>query len=211
MPGLGSSPREGFITGKGYRWNQPRGVHRAEPMRGPKRCSLFPLWSRGRCVTSSQPQNVTTRRALVPRVLTGLGSHGAPSLTCSPSPSQRAATPFRLSSSGGRTVIARPKAPITGHTAKTAQWPNAPGKQRHQPGREVKARVAFGEVNSFFKFIYFNWRLITLQYCSGFCHTLTWISHGCTRVPHPEHPASTFLLVRLILHHTLLSLWSSPI
>ena len=30
----------------------------------------------------------------------------------------------------------------------------------------------------FLKFIYFNWRLITLQYCSGFCHTLTWISHG---------------------------------
>ena len=25
-------------------------------------------------------------------------------------------------------------------------------------------------------FIYFNWELITLQYC-GFCHTLTWISH----------------------------------
>jgi len=40
----------------------------------------------------------------------------------------------------------------------------------------------------FFKFIYFNWRLITLQYCSGFCHTLTWISHGCTCVPHPEPP-----------------------
>ena len=31
-----------------------------------------------------------------------------------------------------------------------------------------------------------NWRLITLQYCSGFCHTLTQISHGCTCVPHPE-------------------------
>ena len=28
------------------------------------------------------------------------------------------------------------------------------------------------------KFIYFNWRLITLQYCGGFCHTFTWISHG---------------------------------
>ena len=43
----------------------------------------------------------------------------------------------------------------------------------------------------FFFFIYinvFNWRLITLQYCSGFCHTLTWISHGCTCVPHPEPP-----------------------
>ena len=25
----------------------------------------------------------------------------------------------------------------------------------------------------FLKLIYFNWRLITLQYCGGFCHTLT--------------------------------------
>ena len=41
----------------------------------------------------------------------------------------------------------------------------------------------------FFKFIYFNWRPISLQYCSGFCHTLTWISHGCTCVPHPEPPS----------------------
>ena len=24
----------------------------------------------------------------------------------------------------------------------------------------------------FKKFIYFSWRLINLQYCSGFCHTL---------------------------------------
>ena len=40
-----------------------------------------------------------------------------------------------------------------------------------------------------FSIIYFNWRLITLQYCSGFCHTLTWISHGCTCVPHPETPS----------------------
>ena len=38
----------------------------------------------------------------------------------------------------------------------------------------------------FFPFIFISWRLITLQYCSGFCHTLTWISHGCTWVPHPE-------------------------
>ena len=28
----------------------------------------------------------------------------------------------------------------------------------------------------------------TLQYCSGFCHTLTQISHGCTCFPHPELP-----------------------
>ena len=37
-------------------------------------------------------------------------------------------------------------------------------------------------------FFFFNWRLITLQYCSGFCYTLIWISHGCTCVPHPEPP-----------------------
>ena len=32
----------------------------------------------------------------------------------------------------------------------------------------------------FFSFIFISWRLITLQYCSGLCHTLTWISHGFT-------------------------------
>ena len=30
--------------------------------------------------------------------------------------------------------------------------------------------------------IYFNWRLITLQYCGGFRHRSAWISHGCTCV-----------------------------
>ena len=41
----------------------------------------------------------------------------------------------------------------------------------------------------FFPFISISWRLITLQYCSGFCHTLTWISHGGTCVPHPDPPS----------------------
>ena len=39
-----------------------------------------------------------------------------------------------------------------------------------------------------FYFIFISWRLITLQYCSGFCHTLTWISHGFTCIPHPDPP-----------------------
>ena len=39
-----------------------------------------------------------------------------------------------------------------------------------------------------FLFIYFNLRLTTLQYCSGFYHT-TWIGHGRTSVPHPESPS----------------------
>ena len=40
----------------------------------------------------------------------------------------------------------------------------------------------------FFPFIFISWRIITLQYCSGFCHALTWISHGFTCVPHPHSP-----------------------
>ena len=34
-------------------------------------------------------------------------------------------------------------------------------------------------------FIYF----FTSQYFIGFCHTTTWIRHGVTCVPHPEHPS----------------------
>ena len=30
---------------------------------------------------------------------------------------------------------------------------------------------------SFFNWFVFNWRMITLQYCIGFCPTPTWISH----------------------------------
>ena len=38
-------------------------------------------------------------------------------------------------------------------------------------------------------FFFISWRLITLQYCSSFCHTLTWISHGFTCIPHPNPPS----------------------
>ena len=41
----------------------------------------------------------------------------------------------------------------------------------------------------FFSFIFISWRLITLQYCSGFCHTLTWISLGYTCIPNPDTPS----------------------
>ena len=56
----------------------------------------------------------------------------------------------------------------------------------------------------FFPFIFISWRLITLQYCSGFCHTLTWISHGLTCVPHPDAPSC------LPLHPIPLGLPSAP-
>ena len=54
----------------------------------------------------------------------------------------------------------------------------------------------------FFPFIFISWRLITLQYCSGFCHALTWISHGFTCVPHPEPPPASLLIP---------SLWVIPV
>ena len=47
----------------------------------------------------------------------------------------------------------------------------------------------------YFVIINFNWKLITLQYCHGFCHTLTWISHVCSPswnalpTPSPLHPS----------------------
>ena len=57
----------------------------------------------------------------------------------------------------------------------------------------------------FYLFIYFiSWRLITLQYFSGFCHTVTWISHGYTCIPHPN-PSS-----HLPLHPIPLGLPSAP-
>ena len=34
-------------------------------------------------------------------------------------------------------------------------------------------------------------KLITLQYCSGFRQTVTWISHRCTCVPYPEPPPTS--------------------
>ena len=50
---------------------------------------------------------------------------------------------------------------------------------------------------SFFPFIFITWRLITLQYCSGFCHTLKWISHGVTCILHP-YPPSHSLSIRFL-------------
>ena len=54
------------------------------------------------------------------------------------------------------------------------------------------------------EFFFISWRLITLQYCSGFCHTLTWISHGYICIPHPNPPS------HLSLHPIPLGLPSAP-
>ena len=52
-----------------------------------------------------------------------------------------------------------------------------------------QVKKAIGVSFCFFPFIFISWRLITLQYWSGFCHTLTWISHEFTCVPRPDPPS----------------------
>ena len=41
----------------------------------------------------------------------------------------------------------------------------------------------------FLPFIFYLFFYFTILY--WFCHTSTWIHHGCTRVPHPESPPSS--------------------
>ena len=66
-----------------------------------------------------------------------------------------------------------------------------------EPPRNSHWFIIFADIShsDFLKLVYFNYRLIALQYCGGFCHTSTWISHGCacvsppwTRLPPPSRP-----------------------
>ena len=50
--------------------------------------------------------------------------------------------------------------------------------------------------------LYFILFYFILQYCSGFCHTLAWISHGFTLVPHPDPPPASLPIP---------SLWVFPV
>ena len=59
------------------------------------------------------------------------------------------------------------------------------------------------KVSSFiFSFIFITWRIIILEYCSGFFQTLTCISHGFTCIPYPEPPPTS---------RSTRSLWVSPV
>ena len=75
-----------------------------------------------------------------------------------------------------------------------AWWATVHGSQNSQTWQWLNNNTVLFKKNLF---IYFNWRIITLQYCDGFCHKLTWISHGYTCVPpswtslplpSPSHP-----------------------
>ena len=46
-------------------------------------------------------------------------------------------------------------------------------KAEHQQMMHLNCSAGEDSFFFFFSFIFISWRLITLQYCSGFCHTLT--------------------------------------
>ena len=72
-------------------------------------------------------------------------------------------------------------------TGKLCMWTGISQKRKHKWWINLKKMFNF--LFFFFPFIFISWRLITLQYCSGFCYTLTWISHGFTCIPHPDPPS----------------------
>ena len=76
-------------------------------------------------------------------------------------------------------------------------------------GEEKDQRVWVGmlAVFYFFSLIYFNWRIIALQCCVGFCHPSTWISHRYTYVPSLLDLPATFHTSRLSQSPRLSSLY----
>ena len=61
------------------------------------------------------------------------------------------------------------------HIVSATSLPQSPHSNHTDPS--VPASGPFHTLFFFFFFFFISWRLITLQYCSGFCHTLKWISH----------------------------------
>ena len=61
---------------------------------------------------------------------------------------------------------------------------------------------------------YFNWKIITLQYCDGFCHTSLWIGHRYNVsppawIPRPIPPGFQSVLTLGALCHMSNSYWLS--
>ena len=48
---------------------------------------------------------------------------------------------------------------------------------------KIKNHNSFQQSPFYFLNLFFNWKITALQYCVGFCHIWTWISHRYTYVP----------------------------
>ena len=71
-------------------------------------------------------------------------------------------------------------------------------QDRETVSEENPGFFLFKLINFYFIFNFY-WKIIGLQYCAGFCHTSTWVSHRYTYVPcilnlppisSPPHPTS---------------------
>ena len=66
-------------------------------------------------------------------------------------------------------------------------------RQTKDRAKSLKCCISLTETKNgigFMAFLFFYFYLfIIFFYCSGFCHTLKWNSHGFTCVPHPDPPS----------------------
>ena len=86
---------------------------------------------------------------------------------------------------GGAFLMAQAIRNLAANAGDTGDLGSIPGLERFPGGGNGNPL----QYSFFKKLIYFNCKLTTLQYCGVFCHTLTWISHGCMCIPHPEPPS----------------------
>ena len=75
--------------------------------------------------------------------------------------------------------------------ARILAWVDIPFERSSQPRDWTQVSFITGGfftiwaiyISFYFKLIYFNWRIITLQYFDDFCHASAWISYSYTCVP----------------------------
>ena len=78
--------------------------------------------------------------------------------------------------------------------------PQSMGSQRVRHDLVTEQSFFFLISNEVLKFYYFNWRIIYLHYCGGFCYTSTWNCHRYTCV-HRLEPFSHLPLCTIPLGH----------
>ena len=108
---------------------------------------------------------------------------GQGAITPRPLPAPQRPLEVVLSKGAGPLHACVNRSPDTGWGGATPSAATVGGHQRVTSpsmsplGREVGSggcpTVSATPLSFFFSFIFISWRLITLQYCSGFCHTLT--------------------------------------
>ena len=61
--------------------------------------------------------------------------------------------------------------------------------RKYQVSMKISSQI-YNYIFFIFKNLFFNWRIIALQYCVGFYQTSTWISHRFTYIPSHIPPTS---------------------